>query len=101
MPSYTINKISTHDARYKLPVGAGTDAVHTNPEYCMAVTLLESDHGLCGTGIALTLGEGNRLVCEAIEMLSRPLRGQPIEDLMAEYGNAAQSMAEDPMLRWL
>jgi L-fuconate dehydratase len=101
MPSYTINKISTHDARYKLPVGAGTDAVHTNPEYCMAVTLLESDHGLCGTGIALTLGEGNRLVCEAIEMLARPLAGLEIEELMADFGSMAQRLGNDPCLRWL
>lgn len=34
-------------------------------------------------------------------MLSRPLRGQPIEDLKAEFADVAQSMAEDPMLRWL
>ena len=101
MPSYTINKISTHDARYKLPAGAGTDAVHTNPEYCMAVTLLESDHGLCGTGIALTLGEGNRLVCEAIEMLARPLAGLEIEELMADFGSMAQRLGNDPCLRWL
>ena len=101
MPSYTINKISTHDARYKLPAGAGTDAVHTNPEYCMAVTLLESDHGLCGTGIALTLGEGNRLVCEAIELLARPLAGLEIEELMADFGSMAQRLGNDPCLRWL
>jgi L-fuconate dehydratase len=101
MPSYTINKISTHDARYKLPAGAGTDAVHTNPEYCMAVTLLESDRGLCGTGIALTLGEGNRLVCEAIEMLARPLAGLEIEELMADFGSMAQRLGNDPCLRWL
>ena len=101
MPSYTIDKISTRDARYKLPAGAGTDAVHTNPEYCMAVTLLHSDHGLCGTGIALTLGDGNRLVCEAIELLAGPLAGLEIEDLMADFGSMAQRLANDPSLRWL
>jgi L-fuconate dehydratase len=101
MPSTTIHKISTHDARYKLPRGAGSDAVHTDPEYCMAVTLLESDHGLFGTGIALTLGNGNRLVCEAIEMLARPLVGLDIEDVMADFGNKARQLADDPSLRWL
>lgn len=99
--SNTIHKISTRDARYKLPPGAGTDAVHTNPEYCLAVTLLESDRGLCGTGIALTLGEGNRLVCEAIEMLARPLAGLEIEALMADFGSMSQRLANDPCLRWL
>ena len=101
MPSHTIDKISTRDARYKLPAGAGTDAVHTNPEYCMAVTLLQSDHGLCGTGIALTLGDGNRLVCEAIELLAGPLAGLEIEELMADFGSMAQRLANDPSLRWL
>ena len=92
MPSYAINKISTHDARYELPAGAGTDAVHTSPEYCLAVTLLECDGGFSGTGIALTLGEGNRLVCEAIELLARPLAGMAIEELMADFGNMARRL---------
>ena len=98
----SINRISTFDARYPLPPGAGSDAVHTDPEYCLAVTKLGSTNGhLCGIGFALTLGNGNRLVCEAIELLSRQLLGKPIEDLMAEFGKVAQSLAEDPTLRWL
>lgn len=101
MRSCTINKISTHDARYDLPAGAGTDAVHTNPEYCLAVTLLESEGGLRGTGIALTLGDGNLLVCQAIEMLARPLAGMGIEDLMADFGSISQRLANHPSLRWL
>lgn len=97
-----IDRISTFDARYSLPPGAGSDAVHTSPEYCLAVTLLGStETGMCGTGFALTLGEGNRLVCEAIELLAQPLRGRPIEDLMAEFGDVSRQMADNPMLRWL
>jgi L-fuconate dehydratase len=101
MPDYTIASFSTYDARFSLPPGAGTDAVHTNPQYCFAVTLLKSQNGLCGTGIALTLGEGNRLVCEAIELLAKPLVGRPIEELMAGFGRVSQQMADDPSLRWL
>ncbi len=101
MPSFAINKISTSDARFPLPAGAGTDSVHTNSEYCLAVTLLESERGLSGTGIALTLGEGNRLVCEAIELLARPLKGMAIEELMADFGRTSRRLADDPSLRWL
>src|SRR6185312_9599948 len=98
----SIGRISTFDAKYPLPPGAGSDAVHTNPEYCLAVTQLGSTDGrLCGIGFALTLGDGNRLVCEAIEMLSQQLLGSPIEDLMAKFGSVSQSLAEDPTLRWL
>ena len=37
-----ITKVGTRDARYKLKGGAGSDAVHTDPTYAYAVTLLES-----------------------------------------------------------
>lgn len=98
----SIDCVSTFDARYPLPPGAGSDAVHTDPEYSLAVTRLGSKAGsLCGTGFALTLGAGNRLVCEAIEILSRSLVGIPIEDLMADFGRVSKKLADDPVLRWL
>jgi len=96
-----IRSVSTWDARFSLPPGAGTDAVHTNPQYCYAVTHLQSESGICGTGIALTLGDGNRLVCDAIDLIARPLRGLPIEDLMADFGKTSRKLADDPSLRWL
>lgn len=99
--SCVIESIGSRDARFALPPGAGTDAVHTNSEYCLAVTLLKSNRNLCGTGIALTLGEGNRLVCEAIDLLARPLVGLEIEELMADFGAMSQRLANDPSLRWL
>lgn len=101
MPSCVVESILSHDARFPLPAGAGTDAVHTNAEYCLAVTLLKSNRNLCGTGIALTLGQGNRLVCEAIDLLARPLAGLEIEELMADFGAMARRLADDPSLRWL
>jgi L-fuconate dehydratase len=102
MKSVSIDRISTFDMRYSLPSGAGSDAVHTSPQYCLAVTRLESLYGgPSGTGFALTLGEGNLLVCEAITLLSKRLRDMPIEDLMADFGRIARQMADDPALRWL
>src|SRR6202171_5173087 len=101
MPSYVVNKIATYDARFSLPAGAGSDSLHTTPEYCFAVALLESEGRLCGTGIALTLGEGNRLVCEAIELLARPLTGMAIEELMSDFGRMSRRLSDDPSLRWL
>src|SRR3984893_518210 len=101
MPDYAIESISTWDARFPLSGGAGMDAIHTPSEYCFAVTLLGSRDGLCGTGIVLTLGEGNRLVCEAIELLAKPLAKMPIEELMADFGRMSRQLADDPSLRWL
>jgi L-fuconate dehydratase len=98
----SIDRITAFDERYSLPPGAGSDAVHVNPQYCLAVTRLRSlDTGLCATGFALTLGAGNALVCEAIQLLSNRLQGIPIEDLMASFGRISREMADDPALRWL
>jgi L-fuconate dehydratase len=101
MPHSVIESIATRDARFALPPEAGTDAVHTDSEYRLAVTLLKSSGGLCGTGIALTLGEGNRLVCETNELLARPLAGMEIEDLLADFGTMSRRLADDPSFPWL
>src|ERR1700724_3628344 len=101
MPDAVIRSVSTYDARFPLPPGAGTNSVHTNSEYSFAVTSLAGEYGLRGTGIALTLGNGNKLVCEAIEMLAKPLAGTAIEELMADFGRVSRRLADDPSLRWL
>src|SRR5258705_3239178 len=101
MLASAISSISTRDARFPLPPGAGTDSVHTNSEYSFAVTCLSGENGLRGTGIAFTLGKGNKLVCEAIEMLAHPLTGTAIEELMADFGRVSRKLADDPSLRWL
>jgi len=101
MPAVTIQSVSAVDARFALPSGAGSDAVHTDPEYCMAITLLRGDGNVSGNGIALTLGDGNRLVCEAIKLLARPLVGREINELMADFGAFSRRLADDASLRWL
>src|SRR5258705_181510 len=101
MPDASIRSVSTYDARFPLPPGAGTDSVHTNSEYSFAVTSLAGENGIRGTGIALTLGNGNKLVCEAIEMLAKSLAGAVIEELMADFGRVSRALADDPSLRWL
>lgn len=101
MPTCTIERIAAFDMRYPLPPGAGSDAVHTSPEYSFATTLLSTGSALFGTGITLTLGEGNRLVCEAIELLARPLLGRDIEEVMAGFGRISNQLANDPAMRWL
>jgi L-fuconate dehydratase len=96
-----IQKISTRDVRFQLEAGAGSDAIHSAPEYSFAVTQLTSDTGLQGTGLVLTMGDGNELVCRAIEMLAAQLAGSDVEELIAEFGARFHSMADHPKLRWL
>lgn len=101
MPDYTIQSISTYDARFALPPGAGTDSIHDTSGYCLAMTLLSTGNGPVGSGFVLTLGEGNLLVCKAIEMLAKPLEGLSIESVMADFGNISRKIADHGALRWL
>ncbi len=101
MNALTITKVQVLDRHFPLHGGAGSDAVHSGAEYAFAVTCLHTDRGLQGTGITLTLGRGNRIVCDAIEYLAASLAGREIESLMAEFGIVSRRLADDPALRWL
>ena len=101
MSDYSIQSISTYDARFALPLGAGTDSIHDTSGYCLAMTLLSTKNGPRGSGFVLTLGDGNTLVCKAIEMLAQPLEGMSIETVMADFGNISRKIADHAALRWL
>jgi L-fuconate dehydratase len=96
-----IKEITTEDARYQLEPGEGSDAVHSAPQYSFAVTRIVLDNGLQGTGLVLTMGTGNDLVCGAIRMLAQRLIGIELEALMAGFAITFRDMADDPHLRWL
>ncbi len=96
-----ITKISTRDARYPIGSGHGSDAIHKDPVYSYAVTLLEDDSGLVGVGLAFTLGEGNQLVCEAARFYAERLAGLDIEEIMAGFGARQRAMADEQQFRWL
>jgi L-fuconate dehydratase len=101
MKSVTIARVEAQDRRFPLHGGAGSDAVHSGAEYAFAVTLLHTACGLTGCGITLTLGSGNRVVCDIVEQLAAKLAGCEIEELMAEFGAVSRRLADDPVLRWL
>lgn len=96
-----ITKIETDDRRFPLKAGAGSDAVHTNPEYAYAVTKLHAASGICGHGITFNLGAGNDLICRAIEFMAESLVGQEIEELMSEWGRHSYRISNHPCFRWL
>lgn len=96
-----IQSISSRDARYDIGTQAGSDAIHRDPTYSYATTLLQDDSGHTGTGLAFTLGEGNDLVCQGAEFLARHLKGRDIEDLMADFGTFQNQLANEQQFRWL
>ena len=101
MKSAAITRVEAQDRRFPLHGGAGSDAVHTGAEYAFAVTKLHTERGLTGSGITLTLGNGNRVVCDIIEQLAATLVGREIEELMADFAAVSKRLADDPALRWL
>lgn len=96
-----IQEIQTRDARYDIGNQAGSDAIHRDPTYSYAVTLLKDDSGHTGTGLAFTLGEGNDLVCKSAAFLAHQLQGRDIEDLMADFGHFQNQIANEQQFRWL
>jgi L-fuconate dehydratase len=100
MKTVCIESLISRDRRFPLVGGVGSDAVHTGAEYGYAVAEIAAGT-LRGTGIALTLGRGNELVCDAIGMMGAPLVGRDIEETMAAFGAFQRQLADHPQLRWL
>lgn len=96
-----ILSVQTHDRRFPLGPGAGSDAIHRDPVYSYAVTELHLEDGSVATGLAFTLGEGNDLVCRAADFLARELPGRHIEDLMADFGTWQRAASNEQQFRWL
>ena len=96
-----ITQIETKDRRFDLATGAGSDAIHKNPQYSYAVTCLSNGNGLTGTGLAFTVGEGNQLVCEAAQFYADKLKGKDIEELMNGFGNVFKELSNEQQFRWL
>src|ERR1700722_18737551 len=96
-----IKTVTTRDARFAIGSGHGSDAIHRDPVYSYAVTLLQDDSGLTGMGLAFTLGQGNELVCRAAEFLAGELAGQDIEEIMSGFGAWQNAAANEQQFRWL
>ncbi len=98
----TITRIFARDIRFPLQPGEGADAVHRDPVYSYATSILETDDSrVRGVGLAFTLGNGNELVCQTIDALASSLIGLDLDELMADFGDVQRRLADDQHLRWL
>lgn len=96
-----IKLVDIQDRRFPLTTGAGSDAVHKDPIYSYAVTRLIDEKGRVGTGLAFTIGTGNELVCRAAAFYAERLKGIPIEDIMANFGQLFNKLSNEQQFRWL
>jgi L-fuconate dehydratase len=96
-----IKRVSIRDARFPIGSGHRSDAIHCDPIYSYAVTLLHDETGQVGSGPAFTLGEGTQLVCQAAQFYAQRLKGHDIEETMSTFGVWQRQMADEQQFRWL
>jgi L-fuconate dehydratase len=81
----------------------GSDAMNPDPDYSAAYVVLETDRpdGLSGHGLTFTIGRGNELCVEAIELLAGHVVGRTLEDITADMAGFWRGVVADSQLRWL
>ncbi len=81
----------------------GSDAMNSDPDYSAAYVILETDHPdrLSGHGLTFTIGRGNELCVEAIELLAPHVVGLTLEEIAADMAGFWRDVVSDSQLRWL
>jgi len=80
---------------------AGTDAVHTDPDYSAAYVILHTGEDLEGHGFTFTIGRGNEICAEAIRAFIPLVVGRDLDEIAADPAAFWRSLAADSQLRWL
>src|SRR5208282_4415674 len=98
----TISGLSVRDIR--APTSrtlAGSDAVHTDPDYSATYVVLTTDarDGLEGHGMTFTIGRGNAVVVAAVRALQHLVAGSKYEDIVADLGGFWERLTLESQLR--
>ncbi len=80
---------------------AGSDAMHTDPDYSAAYVVLETDGPLRGHGMTFTLGRGNEVVLAAVRALVPQVVGMTLDDIRGDMGAFWQRLTSESQLRWI
>ena len=80
---------------------AGSDAVHSDPDYSAAYVILQTDAALEGHGLTFTIGRGNEVCALAIEAFRPLVVGRTLAEITNDFGGFWRRLAEDSQLRWL
>ncbi|HEX5480125.1 MAG TPA: L-fuconate dehydratase [Dehalococcoidia bacterium] len=96
---FTVRDIRTPTSRTL----AGSDAVHTDPDYSAAYLVLHTDapDGLEGHGITFTLGRGTELCVAGVRALAPLIVGQTLESLTSDMASFWRLLTNESQLRWL
>jgi L-fuconate dehydratase len=82
---------------------AGSDAVHTDPDYSAVYVVLKTDarDRLEGHGITFTLGRGNEVVAAAVRALQHLVIGSTLESLTDDMAGFWKRLTFESQLRWI
>jgi L-fuconate dehydratase len=80
---------------------AGTDAMHSDPDYSAAYVILRTDAGVEGHGLTFTIGRGNEVCTVAIEAFKHLVVGMRLDDVTADFAGFWRRLASESQLRWL
>ena len=100
----TITGARTLDIRFPTSIFLdGSDAMNPDPDYSAAYLELQTDgdDGLSGHGFVFTIGRGNDIEANAIEVLASRFVGRNVEELLGDMGATWREMLHDSQLRWL
>ena len=82
---------------------AGSDAMHTDPDYSAAYVVLSTDSptSIEGHGLTFTIGRGNEVVCAAVHALAPIVAGRSLESITADMAGFWRDLTGDSQLRWI
>jgi L-fuconate dehydratase len=99
----TITNLAVRDIR--TPTSrtlAGSDAMHTDPDYSAAYVVLETDAApLAGHGITFTIGRGNEVCVAAVRALAPIVVGRSLDALTSDMAGFWRALTGESQLRWL
>ncbi|MDQ2943641.1 MAG: L-fuconate dehydratase [Candidatus Dormibacteraeota bacterium] len=101
---HRIIKVAAHDVRFPTSrTLAGSDAMHTAPDYSAAYVVLTTDSGdqLEGHGLTFTIGRGTEVCVAAINALAPIVLGRTLESITSDMRGFWHAITCDDQLRWI
>lgn len=97
-----IKRLRVRDIRFPTSADlSGSDAMNPDPDYSAAYVVLETDSGLCGHGLAFTLGRGTEIVAAAARAMAPLVCNRSLDEFTQDMGRFWRHVTGDSQLRWI
>jgi len=96
--------VEAYDVRFPTSqTFAGSDAMHSAPDYSAAYVILQTDarDGLEGHGLTFTIGRGTEVCIAAVNALAPIVTGCTLESIVADMRGFYRAITGERQLRWL